>query len=142
VSRFLPTLSSSPDRAGPGQPHLNGIQAIDSAEPARREIAITVDGGQGNVEVGVRDSGPGLPASVQTPLFDLFATDNEADLGMGLAIGRDIVENHGGQLCADPNVPTGEIFRFTLPPPQPEAAGLQRNTTGIFAADPLPYAIL
>jgi signal transduction histidine kinase len=34
---------------------------------------------------------------------------------MGLAISRSIVEALGGRLWAEPNVPRGAVFQFTLP---------------------------
>jgi signal transduction histidine kinase len=35
---------------------------------------------------------------------------------MGLSICRSIIDAHGGRLWAEPRVPTGTRFRFTLPP--------------------------
>jgi PAS domain S-box-containing protein len=97
----------------------NGVQAIEAAKSARREVAIAVDPRPNGVEVSVRDTGPGIPAEVRTRLFDIFASTREAGLGMGLAISRDIVETHGGKLWADPDVSEGALFRFTLPPTRP-----------------------
>jgi signal transduction histidine kinase len=34
---------------------------------------------------------------------------------MGLSICRSIIDAHGGQLSAKPNVPRGTVFQFSLP---------------------------
>jgi two-component system sensor kinase FixL len=34
---------------------------------------------------------------------------------MGLSISRTIIEAHGGRLWAEPNLPAGAVFSFTLP---------------------------
>ncbi len=97
----------------------NGVQAIATAESARREVEIAVDRHPGTLEIRVRDTGPGLPAEVQARLFEIFASTKDAGLGMGLAISRDIVEMHGGTLWADLDVTEGAVFHFTLPLTQP-----------------------
>ena len=93
----------------------NGIQAIDAAEPARRQIDIRVDPRPGEIEVSVVDTGPGLSTALQTQLFDILARAKGAGLGLGLAISRDIVEAHGGKLWVDPDVSEGASVHFTLP---------------------------
>ena len=35
-------------------------------------------------------------------------------MGVGLSISRTIIESHGGQITAEPNPPSGTVFRFTL----------------------------
>jgi len=36
-------------------------------------------------------------------------------MGIGLAVSRTIIESHGGQLRALPDVPKGAVFQFRLP---------------------------
>jgi signal transduction histidine kinase len=54
------------------------------------------------------------PASLEH-IFEAFYTTKPDGMGMGLAISRTIIEDHGGQLWATPNVPHGAIFRLRLP---------------------------
>jgi two-component system, LuxR family, sensor kinase FixL len=93
----------------------NAVQAIDGAESPRREVEIAVNLQPKVLEVGVRDTGPGLPTGIHAGQFDIFSNTKDAGLGLGLAISRDIVEAHAGKLWADPNVPEGAHIQFTLP---------------------------
>lgn len=67
------------------------------------------------LELSVADTGPGLPESVSSRLFQPFVTTKEQGMGVGLSICRTIVEAHGGQIVAVANPPGGTVFRFTLP---------------------------
>jgi signal transduction histidine kinase len=62
----------------------------------------------------VSDSGPGFPQTDAEHLFEAFYTTKASGLGMGLAICRSIVQNHGGRLWATPNEPHGAVFYVTL----------------------------
>lgn len=82
------------------------------------------DDGQPFVRVHVDDHGPGLPAGMETRIFDKFTRGEKESatpgIGLGLAICRAIVEAHGGKIGAlnrtapDGHV-TGARFWFTLP---------------------------
>ena len=94
---------------------MNGIEAMTGAEHNRRLLRI--ESGldkRGSVVVAVRDSGCGL-GSEADHLFTPFFTTKANGMGMGLSISRTIIEAHGGRLWAEPNLPAGAVFSFTLP---------------------------
>ncbi len=70
---------------------------------------------RGEVLVEVRDQGQGLPEGDSEKIFARFFTTKPHGIGLGLAISRSIIENHGGQLWAQPNPEGGACFSFTLP---------------------------
>jgi signal transduction histidine kinase len=48
-------------------------------------------------------------------MFEAFYSTKPDGLGMGLAISRSIVENHGGRLWLARDDGPGACFRFTIP---------------------------
>ncbi len=95
----------------------NSIQAIDAANMPNREVSIGLEQRPCEVELTVRDTGPGVPPGDHDRLFDIFASSRDAGLGLGLSISREIVEAHGGRLWSDPSANAGAVFHFTLPLP-------------------------
>jgi len=67
------------------------------------------------VLVAVQDSGIGIDGQNLEKIFNAFYTTKSLGMGMGLAISRSIVENHGGRLWAVPNDGPGVTFEFALP---------------------------
>ena len=66
--------------------------------------------------VDVADNGPGVPQAVAAQIFRPFATGGRAGgAGLGLAIARDLVRIHGGDIALAETSATGTTFRFTLP---------------------------
>lgn len=95
---------------------LNGCDAIsEHASMAGRLIVRThlTDGRM--VQVSVSDSGPGIPPDQLERIFEPFVTTKRHGLGLGLAISRNIVEAHGGQLKAVSHPKGGATFFFVLP---------------------------
>jgi len=93
---------------------LNALDAV-SASPSDREAAITTARNNGEVEVHISDTGPGLSSAVQQRLFEPFFSTKPHGLGMGLTIVRSIVERHHGNLRAENRSVGGALFTVTLP---------------------------
>ena len=71
------------------------------------------------VELGVRDSGKGIAETDLDRIFEPFFTTKPDGLGVGLTIGRTIVEAHRGRLIVENDPDGGAIFRVHLPTDQP-----------------------
>ena len=92
---------------------LNGIEAIKDMGGV-----VTVKsqlGEDGQIEISVNDTGPGLPLGKADQIFDAFFTTKPQGSGMGLAISKSIVESHGGRIWANGDGGRGATFHFTLP---------------------------
>ena len=50
------------------------------------------------VEIHVIDEGPGIPIEIQENIFDIYFTTKDEGAGIGLAICKNIIENHNGYL--------------------------------------------
>ncbi len=70
---------------------------------------------EGDIEIAVMDSGPGISEAAATRLFVPFVTTKPDGTGLGLAICRTIVEAHGGQLWNEKSPLGGAAFKFRLP---------------------------
>ena len=69
----------------------------------------------GRLVLTVADEGPGVPAEIRDRLFDPFVTHGKrTGTGLGLAVARRFVEDHGGTLELLPEGP-GARFRLSLP---------------------------
>jgi signal transduction histidine kinase len=69
----------------------------------------------GGLRFSVRDNGPGVAAGSDARMFEAFFSTKPDGLGMGLAISRSIVENHGGRLWLARDGGPGACFEFTIP---------------------------
>ena len=95
---------------------MNSIQAMQSCPPNARRIVVEARMVGGDVEIAVRDSGPGIPDEIGEKLFTPFFTSKPDGIGIGLALSRAIIEAHGGRLRVEHNSkPGGATLRFTLP---------------------------
>ena len=91
----------------------NACEAMVGSE--REEITIAATEKNGFAEVSICDSGGGIPADMLTTIFDAFVTTKADGTGIGLSIGRTIIEAHSGKLTAQNNAAGGATFRFTVP---------------------------
>jgi signal transduction histidine kinase len=89
----------------------NSLEAIQNGG----HIRISATQKNGCAEVRVEDNGPGIPNQVRSRLFEPFATAGTKNgLGLGLALSRQTVLAHGGELWSEP-VDRGAAFCLRLP---------------------------
>ena len=116
VAAGLPEISA--DRERITQVLNNLIGNALKFTPEGGAVTITVQRLNGGVEIGVADTGNGIP---QAQLPHLFRRYWQADrgahrgVGLGLAIVHGIVAAHGGTIGVESVVGKGTTFRFTLP---------------------------
>ena len=92
----------------------NAIEVFEGT--GERKIYISTQAaGTREVQVNIRDNGPGLAPSIAGDPFRPFQTTKEDGLGIGLAISRTIIDAHGGRLWAESPPGGGAVFRFSLP---------------------------
>ena len=89
--------------------------------PAGSTITVSATNRGHDVLFSVRDQGRGIPPEKLHFIFERFqqvdATDArmKGGAGLGLAISRNIVVQHGGRIWAESDGATGSTFHFTLP---------------------------
>lgn len=91
-----------------------GRNAVEAGAKHVRVHADTKDGAA--LVMHIADDGPGIPAKAREKLFQPFAGSARAGgVGLGLAIARELVRAHGGELSLAETSNTGTTFRITLP---------------------------
>jgi len=98
---------------------LNAAEASKDVSAERRCIIVTTDlqrdESRANVVIDVRDMGVGVPDPDLSRLFEPFYTTKAGGLGMGLSVGKAIVERHAGQLWMSRNADYGVTFHVSIP---------------------------
>ncbi|MDQ8037535.1 MAG: ATP-binding protein [Pedobacter sp.] len=93
----------------------NAIEAMQETPEEKRSLHVGTHTIAGRVHVTVTDSGPGLSAQQNPPLFTRFFTTKPDGMGLGLSISRTILEAAGGELDGSNTPEGGACFRFSLP---------------------------
>jgi two-component system sensor histidine kinase TtrS len=93
----------------------NAIEAMEPCPPPRRLVLAALPQAEGQIELSVCDTGPGLAPGIRDRLFEPFVTTKPLGMGLGLSIGAGIVQAHGAELNVRSEPGAGASFRFTLP---------------------------
>ncbi|WP_081609037.1 ATP-binding protein [Paramagnetospirillum caucaseum] len=93
--------------------------AVKFRHPDRKpQISIDAEQKDGKWQIAVRDNGIGIADTTQD-IFEIFrrlhAGNQYPGSGVGLAICKRIITQHGGQIWVEPEPGHGATFRFTLP---------------------------
>lgn len=105
----------------------NAREAIEAVTPPRSGVVRSGWRREGEADViTLADNGPGLSDRARERLFQPFAGSGRADgAGLGLAIARELVQGHGGELALTATGPAGTVFEIQLP-----AAGARPTRRG------------
>ena len=99
------------------------LNACEAVSPDSGRVEITTTGNRCCLQIGVWDSGPGIPPTIQSSVFQPFVSYGKAGgSGLGLAIAKKIVEDHGGEIYLDGRTGTGTLFKITIPFAIPQRA--------------------
>lgn len=125
----LPPLVANADRLRMALENLlsNACEAVEAAEALRHEGRGSADGREVPIElriarvrrdtlsVRVRDSGVGVPRRLLARVFEPRFTTKPNGLGLGLALVRQVVEEHGGRVTLRNRASGGAEVRLDLP---------------------------
>jgi signal transduction histidine kinase len=116
----LPAMDGDGDRLA--QVFTNLVDNAIQHTPQGGEVRISGTEQAGWVEVAVSDGGPGIPSQSFDRIFERFYQIDDSrsggdrrGAGLGLAIAREIVLAHGGQITASNQPDSGAIFVVKLP---------------------------
>jgi nitrogen fixation/metabolism regulation signal transduction histidine kinase len=90
---------------------LNAVEA--SAAGAIVEVRVRAERPHAVLEV--LDRGAGVPAEIATRIFEPYVSSKQRGSGLGLALVRDIAQQHGGDVTLEPREGGGTRARLTLP---------------------------
>jgi PAS domain S-box-containing protein len=121
VAENLPTVTT--ERLRIQQVFMNLIgNGIKHRGNQNVTIRVTCQPAAGGYEFTVADNGPGIPPEYHEKIFVIFQTlvarDKVEGTGVGLALVKKIVENHGGAIRVESKPGEGAKFIFTWPKKQ------------------------
>ena len=97
----------------------NALEALAESPGGVREVAVrTAPASEGEVEIAVCDTGPGVSPAIAPRLFDPFCTSKTHGTGLGLAMSRTIIRSHQGTLGLSPKLAARCLFYRTSAPGQ------------------------
>ena len=89
---------------------LNGVAAM----PNGGTLLFKVSHQEEKLRIDIRDTGNGIPAEIQSRVFDPYFTTRSDGTGMGLALCDKIVRQHDGSIDFETS-PNGTTFSVLLP---------------------------
>lgn len=94
---------------------FNAIEEMQRFPASRRHVRISCERRGGDALLSVQDQGDGIEASLHEKLFDGFFTSKVSGNGIGLALCKNIIGRHRGDIWVEAGAEGGALFRFSLP---------------------------
>lgn len=91
----------------------NSIQA--TAENIKTHILISVTTENSNYIIAIKDNGLGIPKAVQEKMFSPNFTTKSTGSGLGLAMVKQIITNHNGEIWFESDEQNGTTFYIQIP---------------------------
>ncbi len=101
---------------------LNAIQAMPAGGRLTIEAAIHPTAARW-LDVRVQDTGPGIPPELLPRVCEPYFTTKTLGIGLGLALTKRIIEEHGGRLLIESEPGQGTMVRLRLPVLEPRRPG-------------------
>lgn len=106
----------------------NALDAMHETPSARITLITALESNGRWAQIAVQDNGPGIPADIQASIFKPFvSTKGSKGTGLGLAVSRKILREHGGDVMLQSEPGHGARFVLRLPIPASDAAGQRRT---------------
>ncbi len=121
------------DRVKLKQLFLNILDNAVRYTPAGGSVSISLASKDGQAVVSISDTGIGIPDEQRQLIFERFYRVDKArsraqgGAGLGLAIAKHIVDNHGGRIEVESQVGKGSTFRVFLPLDSTAKVGIGTN---------------
>ena len=108
------------------------LNACEAVSPDSGQVVLSTTGDRACLQISVWDNGPGIPPAIRDSVFEPFVSYGKADGGgLGLAIAKKIVEDHGGEIHLDGRNQTGTLFKITIPFAIPDSFQMVRQPGSI-----------
>jgi signal transduction histidine kinase len=117
-SENLPEMSVDPDLCEQAFVNLvlNAYEAMtDTGGRLTVRVGAANSDGRRGVEVGIEDTGPGIPPELHEQVFNPFFTTKKEGVGLGLSLVSKIVDDHRGWIRISSEPGKGACFRLFLP---------------------------
>jgi signal transduction histidine kinase len=107
----------------------NGLDALEDRQSPQLGVSSSLDPEEGWVQVVVMDNGVGIPLQKLPDIFKPFvSTKGARGTGLGLAVSRKILREHGGDILVHSQPGKGSQFIFRLPVKSPLSQELGAGT--------------
>jgi signal transduction histidine kinase len=106
----------------------NAVDALQGRENAHLTLQTALETNGRWAQIVVQDNGPGIAKELQADIFKPFvSTKGSKGTGLGLAVARKILREHGGDIILESEPEQGARFILRLPLPASDASGQRRT---------------
>jgi signal transduction histidine kinase len=107
----------------------NLVRNAVQASTAGAEVVVRVSSVDGSPALEVQDDGPGIGEDAKDLIFNAFFTTRSSGVGIGLAVVKQVADDHGFAVQVESERGRGALFRVVM---------LARKRPGVSSIPPLP----